>query len=97
MWVRVQAFTYSTAPSQWHGHPAFRLEIPDAETAPLPTPAQAGDTRCFLEELPQDTIVVGHYKAEEWEADSNKWGINDRLGIQITVEVRVPPSGCCPA
>lgn len=48
---------------------------------------QAGETRCFLEELPQDTIVVGHYKAEEWAADDNRWIINDRLGIQITVDV----------
>lgn len=48
---------------------------------------QAGETRCFLEELPQDTIVVGHYKAEEWAVDDNKWIINDRLGIQITVDV----------
>jgi len=46
----------------------------------------AGETRCFLEELPQDTIVVGHYKGEEWAVDDNKWIINDRLGIQITVE-----------
>jgi len=49
---------------------------------------QAGDTRCFLEELPLDTIVVGHYKAEEWAQEENKWILNDRLGIQITVDVR---------
>ena len=54
---------------------------------------QAGETRCFLEELPQDTIVVGHYKAEEWAADDNKWIINDRLGIQITVDVGLLPFG----
>jgi len=47
---------------------------------------QAGETRCFLEELPQDTIVVGHYKAEEYTVQDNKWIINDRLGIQITVD-----------
>ncbi|KAL7004152.1 emp24p/erv25p- protein [Cystobasidiomycetes sp. EMM_F5] len=45
---------------------------------------QAGETRCFLEELPKDTIVVGHYKAEEWTVDDARWIINDRLGIQIT-------------
>jgi hypothetical protein len=50
--------------------------------------SQAGETRCFLEELPQDTIVVGHYKAEEWAVEDDKWIINDRLGIQITVDVR---------
>ncbi|CAD6579041.1 MAG: emp24p/erv25p- protein [Cyphobasidiales sp. Tagirdzhanova-0007] len=38
------------------------------------------------DKLPQDTIVVGHYKAEEWNPDDSKWIINDRLGIQITVD-----------
>ena len=57
------------------------------------TYGQAGETRCFLEELPQDTIVVGHYKAEEWAVDDSKWIINDRLGIQITVEVSSPMKG----
>lgn len=33
---------------------------------------------------------MGHYKAEEWAADDNKWIINDRLGIQITVDVGWP-------
>lgn len=67
--------------------------LPNQRPLPLclalldPPPAQAGETRCFLEELPQDTIVVGHYKAEEWQPEDNKWIINDRLGIQITVDV----------
>ncbi|GAA5966642.1 hypothetical protein JCM3765_007259 [Sporobolomyces pararoseus] len=45
----------------------------------------AGENRCFLEELPKDTIVVGHYKAEEWQEASKKWIVNDQLGIQIVV------------
>lgn len=36
---------------------------------------------------------MGHYKAEEWAADDNKWMINDRLGIQITVDVSTYPFG----
>ncbi|GAA5837876.1 hypothetical protein JCM3766R1_001504 [Sporobolomyces carnicolor] len=45
----------------------------------------AGENRCFLEELPKDTIVVGHYKAEEWQETSKNWIVNDQLGIQIVV------------
>jgi hypothetical protein len=69
----------------------------------------AGTTRCFLEELPQHTIVVGesmrvaalevssprlagNYKAEEWSEEESKFIVNDRLGIQVTVEVRRPRS-----
>lgn len=55
---------------------------------------QAGETRCFLEELPKDTIVVGHYKAEEWTVDDARWIINDRLGIQITVEASSGTPSC---
>lgn len=46
----------------------------------------AGSTRCFIEELPKDTIVVGHYKAEEWDQDSSAYIVRDQLGIQIVVE-----------
>ncbi|KAH8924039.1 hypothetical protein BT69DRAFT_1261836 [Atractiella rhizophila] len=45
----------------------------------------AGTTKCFIEELPQDTIVVGHYKAEEWEEESRSYVVRNELGIQITV------------
>ncbi|GAA5849506.1 hypothetical protein JCM8547_000478 [Rhodosporidiobolus lusitaniae] len=45
----------------------------------------AGESRCFLEELPKDTIVVGHYKAEEWSEPNKRWGMNDQLGVQIIV------------
>lgn len=46
---------------------------------------EAGKERCFLEELPRDTIVVGHYKAEEWSDEQKAYIINDQLGIQIVV------------
>ncbi|GAA5966321.1 hypothetical protein JCM8115_004830 [Rhodotorula mucilaginosa] len=45
----------------------------------------AGENRCFIEEIPKDTIVVGHYKAEEWQDSSKTWTLNDQLGIQIVV------------
>lgn len=47
---------------------------------------EAGENRCFLEELPKDTIVVGHYKAEEWAEASKSYIVNDQLGIQIVVQ-----------
>ncbi|KDE04505.1 hypothetical protein MVLG_05071 [Microbotryum lychnidis-dioicae p1A1 Lamole] len=46
---------------------------------------EAGQNRCFLEELPKDTIVVGHYKAEEWQDTTKSYIVNDQLGIQIVV------------
>lgn len=45
----------------------------------------AGSERCFLEGLPKDTIVVGHYKGEEWSPESKTYHVNDKLGVQITV------------
>ncbi|KAI5480461.1 ER to Golgi transport-related protein [Pseudohyphozyma bogoriensis] len=47
---------------------------------------EAGENKCFLEELPKDTIVVGHYKAEEWAESSKSYVVNDQLGIQIVVQ-----------
>ncbi|KAL9034275.1 MAG: hypothetical protein Q9180_005500 [Flavoplaca navasiana] len=41
--------------------------------------------KCFYEELPKDTMVAGHYKAEQ--VDSNKAAINNPdLKIQVTVD-----------
>ncbi|GAA6027537.1 hypothetical protein JCM8097_007911 [Rhodosporidiobolus ruineniae] len=45
----------------------------------------AGANRCFIEELPRDTIVVGHYKAEEWQETNKRWAVNDQIGVQIVV------------
>src|SRR5690606_25674694 len=51
--------------------------------------------RCFVEELPKDTLVVGDYKAEEWDPKQKQWTSHDGLNIYISVDVRVsgrPPS-----
>jgi hypothetical protein len=48
---------------------------------------EGSQTRCFLEDLPKDTLVVGHFKAEEWNAEANAYNINANLGIKITVDV----------
>lgn len=44
--------------------------------------------KCFFEELPKDTLVVGHYTAEEWDDNTNGWAKHDGLNIFISVDVR---------
>jgi hypothetical protein len=44
--------------------------------------------KCFFEELPKDTLVVGHYTAEEWDDNINGWAKHDGLNIFISVDVR---------
>jgi p24 family protein alpha len=45
--------------------------------------------KCFFEELPKDTIVVGHYTAEEYDEQKRAWNEHDGLNIYISVDVRV--------
>jgi p24 family protein alpha len=44
--------------------------------------------KCFFEELPKDTLVVGHYTAEEWDEHRNAWMKHDGLNVFISVDVR---------
>lgn len=44
-----------------------------------------GTERCFIEDLPQDMIVVGKYKGEEYDNTKHYYTINPQLGVQITV------------
>ena len=44
--------------------------------------------KCFYEELPKDTMVVGHYSAEEFNIDNNAYVKSDWLNIFISVDVR---------
>ncbi|THH19237.1 hypothetical protein EW146_g1887 [Bondarzewia mesenterica] len=63
----------------------------------------ANEKRCFIEELPTDTVVEGHYRALEWKEGSQTYEINDQLGILVEVEeietshqvvkTRGPPDG----
>ncbi|CUA70684.1 Protein ERP6 [Rhizoctonia solani] len=46
----------------------------------------SNEKRCFIEELPTDTIVEGHYRALEWDEKENKYMSHDSLGIQVDVE-----------
>ncbi|KAJ0168176.1 putative membrane protein C16E9.09c [Colletotrichum tanaceti] len=42
--------------------------------------------KCFFEDLPKDTLAVGHYTAEEWDDRINQWAKHDGLSIYISVD-----------
>ncbi|KAI5844118.1 emp24/gp25L/p24 family/GOLD-domain-containing protein [Tricharina praecox] len=42
--------------------------------------------KCFFEDLPKDTLVVGQYKAEEWSQQTNTYSDNNQLALLITVD-----------
>lgn len=46
--------------------------------------------KCFFEELPKDTLVVGHYTAEEYDENTKIWSKHDGLNILIHVDVNTP-------
>ncbi|WWD21956.1 hypothetical protein CI109_106444 [Kwoniella shandongensis] len=64
---------------------------------------ESNEKRCFLEELPSDTIVEGHYKAYLWNENANEWKMDQEMGIHVSVEelssghtvvnTRGPPDG----
>ncbi|KAL7415880.1 emp24/gp25L/p24 family/GOLD-domain-containing protein [Mrakia frigida] len=45
----------------------------------------ANEQKCFMEELPVDTIVEGHYAALEWSEMVQDFQANNDVGIQVTV------------
>lgn len=45
--------------------------------------------KCFFEELPKDTIVVGDYTAEEYNDQTRTWTKHDGLNIYISVDVSI--------
>ncbi|PBK99315.1 hypothetical protein ARMGADRAFT_1007873 [Armillaria gallica] len=46
----------------------------------------ANEKRCFIEELPTDTVVEGHYRALEWSEPQQAYISDDKLGIHVDVE-----------
>ncbi|OCK94079.1 putative endosomal cargo receptor [Cenococcum geophilum 1.58] len=42
--------------------------------------------KCFFEELPKDTLVVGHFNAEQWDESTRSYQPSSTLGVFITVE-----------
>ncbi|OBT50337.1 hypothetical protein VE04_08683 [Pseudogymnoascus sp. 24MN13] len=53
--------------------------------------------KCFFERLPKDTLVVGQYKAEEFNLDQNRYVKNDNLNIFISVESSTTTTASSPA
>lgn len=47
---------------------------------------EGGQRKCIEEDLPHGTMVVGHYRAEEYMAERQSYIVNPNLGIRITVE-----------
>lgn len=47
---------------------------------------EAGESKCFYEQLPQDTIVVTHYYTEEWDDVQQHYDIPNDLGIGVVVK-----------
>jgi hypothetical protein len=46
--------------------------------------------KCFFEELPKDTLVVGDYTAEEYDDNRKMWSKHDGLNVFISVDVNSP-------
>lgn len=44
--------------------------------------------KCFFEDLPKGTLVVGHYTAQEWDDRSDVWQEHTGISIYISVDVR---------
>ncbi|CDZ97773.1 membrane protein [Phaffia rhodozyma] len=45
----------------------------------------SNEVKCFIEELPKDTLVEGHYSTFEWSDESQDFVVNEKLGIQVVV------------
>ncbi|KAF8586445.1 membrane protein [Ramaria rubella] len=65
---------------------ALALLICVAQISALHFYLDAGQVRCFLEELPTDTVVEGHYRALEWDEKTQGYIAHESLGIQVDVE-----------
>jgi hypothetical protein len=57
----------------------------------LPTNAlyfymNGGTPKCFFEELPKDTLVVGHYDVTQWNDQQRSFVADTTIGLFITVE-----------
>jgi hypothetical protein len=48
----------------------------------------SSNPKCFFEDLPKDTLVVGNYAAEEWDPRTQAWQQHQGISIYISVDVR---------
>jgi len=46
----------------------------------------ANEKRCFIEEIPTDTVVEGTYRALEWSESTQSYAENPEMGILVDVE-----------
>ncbi|KAI6110992.1 membrane protein [Pisolithus croceorrhizus] len=46
----------------------------------------ANEKLCFIDELPSDTAVEGHYKVLEWNEQAREYVLEPELGILVEVE-----------
>ncbi|OBZ85716.1 putative membrane protein C16E9.09c [Choanephora cucurbitarum] len=44
------------------------------------------ERKCFIEDLPKETMVIGVYKAEQLDANTNQWIENADSKVEISVE-----------
>ncbi|KAI9141217.1 emp24/gp25L/p24 family/GOLD-domain-containing protein [Paraphysoderma sedebokerense] len=44
------------------------------------------EQKCFLEQLPKDTVLLGTYRSEEWSESAQQYLENTMIGIQIVVD-----------
>ncbi|ORY03951.1 emp24/gp25L/p24 family/GOLD-domain-containing protein [Clohesyomyces aquaticus] len=42
--------------------------------------------KCFFEELPKDTLVVGHFETQVWDDHTKSYQLKPEVGVFITVE-----------
>ncbi|KAG0308365.1 emp24p/erv25p- protein [Dissophora globulifera] len=47
---------------------------------------EGSESKCFTEELPAETTVAGHYIAEKWHEDTQKFALDKDITIEIFVE-----------
>ncbi|GJJ78066.1 p24 family protein alpha [Entomortierella parvispora] len=47
---------------------------------------EGSEQKCFSEELPKETIVTGHFTAEEWNEEKKTFAVNYETGIEVVVE-----------
>ncbi|KAF2117739.1 emp24/gp25L/p24 family/GOLD-domain-containing protein [Lophiotrema nucula] len=69
----------------------WRLSLLLAAALAIPSQAlyffiDGATQKCFFEELPKDTLVVGHYDAQIWDDNTKTYKANPDVGVFITVE-----------
>ncbi|VEU20718.1 DEKNAAC101569 [Brettanomyces naardenensis] len=47
---------------------------------------ETDESKCFFEDLPKDTIVVGKYEAYEFDSSKNDYVNSNHLQVEITVD-----------